>query len=159
MPFYKSILAVFAFVSANQLALANDNFSYSADNTEVTDASTGLTWKRCSEGQFFRNDRCEGLATEHNFKGALGHAKKRATREAKWRVPTVQELETLVVKSAKPAAIDNQVFPDTIANRYWTSTPHETEKTQAMIILFKDGHVFKYHRNNKAHVRLVRQAL
>ena len=85
MTFYKYIL-VSMIALTNQLALANDNLTYSADNTEVKDASTGLTWKRCSEGQVFRNDRCEGLATEHNFKGALGHAKKRATREAKWRV-------------------------------------------------------------------------
>ena len=156
MPFYKSILAVFIIISANQFAFANDRYTYSTNSTEVTDASTGLTWRRCSEGQIFRDDRCAGKATEVNFKGALAQAKKQANRDAKWRVPTLQELETLVIKSAKPAVIDNQVFPDTVANRYWTSTVHETEKTQALIVLFKDGHVFKYHRNNKAHVRLVR---
>lgn len=137
-------------------ALANDRFIYSPLGAEVTDTTTGLTWRRCSEGQIWSSERCVGKATVHNYKGALASAKVRATQKVAWRVPNVDELGTLVVKSAKPAAIDTTVFPDTVANRYWSSTPHETEATQAMIVLFKDGHVFKYHRNNKAHVRLVR---
>lgn len=140
----------------SQPAHAQDRFTYSANGAEVTDTSTGLTWRRCSEGQQFSYDRCEGKATEHSFKGALAHAKSRATRQSAWRVPSIEELGTLVEKSARPAAIDGSAFPDTLANRYWSSSPHETEATQAMIVLFKDGHVFKYHRNNKAHVRLVR---
>jgi Protein of unknown function (DUF1566) len=139
-----------------QSALANVRFTYGANGTEVTDTSTGLTWRRCSEGQQFSNDRCIGKATEHNFKGALAHAKRRATRQSAWRVPSIEELGTLVEKSAQPTAIAVSAFPDTVANRYWSSTPHETEATQAMIVLFKDGHVFKYHRNNKAYLRLVR---
>lgn len=139
-----------------QSALANDRFTYSADGAEVTDVSTGLTWRRCSEGQQFSNDRCVGKATEHNFKGALAHTKSRATQQAAWRVPNIEELGTLVEKSARPAAIDASAFPDTVANRYWSSSPHDTDATQAMIVLFKDGHVFKYHRNNKAYLRLVR---
>jgi Protein of unknown function (DUF1566) len=137
-------------------ALANDRFTYSANGAEVTDSSTGMTWLRCSEGQQFSNDRCVGKATEYNYKAALAHAKSRVSREAAWRVPSIDELGTLVVKSGRPAAIDTNAFPDTVANRYWSSSPHDTDATQAMIVLFKDGHVFKYHRNNKAHVRLVR---
>lgn len=150
------VSTVVAVTMLSQSALANDRFTYSANGAEVTDSSTGLTWRRCSEGQQFTNDRCAGKAIEYNYKGALAHAKSRASRETAWRVPTIDELGTLVVKSAKPAAIDNAVFPDTLANRYWSSSPHETDATQAMIVLFKDGHGFKYHRSNKAHVRLVR---
>lgn len=150
------IAIVFAMTFLSQTARAQDRFTYSANGAEVTDTSTGLTWRRCSEGQQFSYDRCEGKATEHNFKGALALAKSRATRKSAWRVPNIEELGTLVEKSGRPAAVDARAFPDTVANRYWSSSPHETEATQAMIVLFKDGHVFKYHRNNKAHVRLVR---
>jgi Protein of unknown function (DUF1566) len=156
-PFSFSIIAIaFAMTLFSQTARAQDRFTYSADGAEVTDFSTGLTWRRCSEGQVWSNERCVGKATEHNFKGALAHAKSRAIRQSAWRVPSIEELGTLVEKSARPAAVDGSAFPDTLANRYWSSSPHETEATQAMIVLFKDGHVFKYHRNNKAHVRLVR---
>jgi Protein of unknown function (DUF1566) len=140
----------------SQPALANDRFTYSVNGAEVTDTSTGLIWLRCSAGQQFSSDRCIGKATEHNFKGAQAYAKSRATRLNAWRVPTVDELGTLVVPAGRPAAIDNTAFPDTVSNRYWSSTPHDTDATQAMIVLFKDGHIFKYHRNNKAHLRLVR---
>ena len=139
-----------------QSAHANDRFTYSANGAEVTDESTGLTWRRCSEGQVWINDRCVGKASEHNYKGALAYAKSRATRQSAWRVPNIEELGTLVEKSGRPAAVDARAFPDTVANRYWSSSPHATDATQAMIVLFKDGHVFKYHRNNKAFLRLVR---
>jgi Protein of unknown function (DUF1566) len=139
-----------------QSAHANDRFTFSANGAEVTDTSTGLIWQRCSVGQQFSSDRCMGKATEHNFKGAQAHAKSRATRQIAWRVPSIDELGALVIPAARPAAIDNTAFPDTISNRYWSSTPHDTDATQAMIVLFKDGHVFKYHRNNKAYLRLVR---
>jgi Protein of unknown function (DUF1566) len=147
---------IFMALFISQSALANDRFTYSTDGAEVTDVSTGLTWRRCSEGQVWSNERCIGKAKEHNFKGAQAHAKSRATRLNAWRVPTVDELGTLVVPAGRPAAIDNTAFPDTVSNRYWSSTPHDTDSTQAMIVLFKDGHVFKYHRNNKAYLRLVR---
>jgi hypothetical protein len=147
---------VFALILLSQSAFANDRFTFSADGAEVKDTSTGLTWQRCSEGQQLSNDRCTGKAIEYNYKGALTHAKSRISREAAWRVPSIDELGTLVVKSGRPTAIDTNVFPDTVANRYWSSSPHDTDATQAMVVLFKDGHVFKYHRNNKAHVRLVR---
>lgn len=151
-----TLLNVFISLLMGHSALANDRFTYSANGAEVTDASSGLTWRRCSEGQVFRDDHCVGKANEHNFKGALAHAKSRATRQAAWRVPSIDELGALVVKLGRPAAIDSNAFPDTVANRYWSSSAHDTDATQAMIVLFKDGHVFKYHRNNKAHVRLVR---
>jgi Protein of unknown function (DUF1566) len=153
LPFVNAGIAL---ILISHSALANDRFTYSANGAEVTDTSTGLTWRRCSEGQIWSSERCAGKATEHNYKGALAHAKSSVTREAAWRVPNLEELGTLVVKSGRPAAIDTNAFPDTVANRYWSSSPHETDATQAMIVLFKDGHVFKYHRNNKAHVRLVR---
>lgn len=151
-----NVLNVFIVLFISQSVLANERFTYSGDGAEVTDVSTELTWRRCSEGQVWSNERCVGKATEHNFKGAQALAKSRATRQNAWRVPTVEELGTLVVPAGKPAAIDNTAFPDTVSNRYWSSTPHDTDATQAMIVLFKDGHVFKYHRNNKAYLRLVR---
>lgn len=155
---FQSILRV-SIVTAlfiNLTALANDRFTYSADGAEVTDATTGLIWRRCSEGQQFSFDRCEGKATEHNFKGAIANAKSHTKPESAWRVPNINELSTLVEKRVRHPAIDTNVFPNTASNRYWSSTPHEMESTQAMIVYFTDGHATKYNQNNKAYVRLVR---
>jgi Protein of unknown function (DUF1566) len=140
----------------NHSVQANDRFTYSADGAEVTDTTTGLIWQRCSEGQQFSHDRCEGKATERNFKSTIAYAKSQAKPQAAWRVPNINELNTLVNKSVRNPAIDASVFPNTAANRYWSASPHETDITQAMIVYFTDGHVAKYHQNNKAYVRLVR---
>jgi Protein of unknown function (DUF1566) len=153
---FSMIAAALTMALFSQPARAQDRFGFSADGAEVKDTTTGLTWRRCSEGQQFSYDRCVGKATEHSFKGALAHATSHATPEATWRVPNINELSTLVNKNVRRPAIDANVFPDTAANRYWSSSPHESEATQGMIVYFNDGHVVKYHQNNKAHVRLVR---
>jgi Protein of unknown function (DUF1566) len=153
---FSFVNATIALVLLSQTALASDRFTYSTNGAEVTDTTTGLTWRRCSEGQQFSYDRCDGKPTEHNFKGAIAHAKMQATPEATWRVPNINELSTLVEKRVRNPSIDTNVFPNTAANRYWSSSAHETDVTQGMIVYFNDGHVVKYHQNNKAHVRLVR---
>lgn len=140
----------------SQPALADERFTISGNAMEVQDTTTGLTWRRCSEGQVWDVDKCTGKAQEFNFKGAQAHAKKQATKTIKWRAPTIDELATLVKPTGKPAAIDVDVFPGTAPRQFWSATPHESEATQAMVVYFNGGHVYKYHRNNKAHLRLVR---
>jgi hypothetical protein len=150
------IASIFISTCICHSALANERFTVSSNGNEVTDTTTGLIWRSCSEGQIWEANRCLGKAKEFNYKESMAHAQSRASKQIAWRIPTIEELTTLVNKGSKPAILDAQIFPDTVANRYWSSTPHETEATQAMIVHFKDGHIFKYHRNNKAHVRLVR---
>lgn len=140
----------------SQPAFANDRFIYSANSPEVTDSTTGLIWRRCSEGQVSKDTYCAGKAAEFNYKGALAIAARKATRKEAWRVPTVDELSTLAITAARPVAIDVDAFPDTAAKQYMSSTTHDTDATQVMVVYFNNGHIFKYHRNNKAHVRLVR---
>ena len=141
---------------ASQPALADERFTISGNAMEVQDTTTGLTWRRCSEGQVWDVDKCTGKAQEFNYKGAQTHARKQATKTIKWRAPTIDELATLVKPAGKPVAIDVDVFPGTAPRQFWSATPHESEATQAMVVYFKGGHVYKYHRNNKAHLRLVR---
>jgi hypothetical protein len=145
---------------ASQPALADERFTISGNAMEVQDTTTGLIWRRCSEGQVWDVDKCTGKAQEFNYKGALAHANRQVQivdkKKIKWRVPTIDELATLVNPAGKPAAIDVDVFPGTTPRQFWSATPHESEATQAMVVYFKGGHVYKYHRNNKAHLRLVR---
>jgi PKD repeat protein len=89
---------------------------------QVTDNSTGLTWRICPEGMSFNVNNCIGTPTIFTHAGALTHASVVGNG---WRVPNIKELNTLVDRSflGSLAAIDNVAFPSTPGASFWASTP------------------------------------
>jgi len=83
----------------------------------LTDARTGLQWMRCSLGQAWDGHTCLGAARTYKWNAALravaqlnrqgGYAGQR-----NWRMPTIEELKTLIVAGATPS-IDRLAFPNT----------------------------------------------
>lgn len=55
-----------------------------------------------------------------------------------WRIPTVEELKT-IVKGTKATAIDNNWFPNTPPTWYWTSSPHHNTDDYAWSVYFLNG--------------------
>ena len=55
-------------------AQAQSRYAYSADGAEVTDAQTGLIWRRCTVGQTWVNSTCTGGLTVFRHEEALAHA-------------------------------------------------------------------------------------
>jgi hypothetical protein len=111
------ILAGFASVSAHAAADAR----YVVNGGEVFDKNTNLTWQRCSVGKNWQDGAgCVGSIRIFNFDEAQQQA------GGKWRVPTQDELATLIDRDRKEfPAIDAEAFPDMDQNNptYWSSTP------------------------------------
>jgi hypothetical protein len=83
----------------------------------VYDKKTDLTWMRCSQGQRWGEDiGCIGIAAKFT------HAQANSGWSNGWRMPTVDELKTIVAKHCKDPAIDEEIFPDTPSEWYHTST-------------------------------------
>jgi hypothetical protein len=78
--------------------------------SEVRDTRTGLTWQRCSVGMTW-NDRqgCTGRQTLMGLKEALKAAE---TAGPGWRVPSINELYSLIDKQCGKPPVDAKVFPD-----------------------------------------------
>ena len=125
----------------------------------VYDKKTDLTWMRCSQGQTWKDDL-----------GCVGVPKKFTHDEANqgwsngWRVPTVDELKTIIAKNCKNPAIDDEIFPDTPSEWYHTSSKTDS---YCWHVNFGDGHVANdssyldsfnsgYYCGNAFAVRLVR---
>jgi hypothetical protein len=118
-----------------------------AQQDEVHDAVTGLTWQRNFAGKMFWDD-------------ALTYC------PAGWRLPTPTELETLVDDTQEFPSIDKNVFPCTPFEQFWTSSPQAGTAdggvpTFAWYATFAHGHTDVYptdrnNRNNKWWVRCVR---
>jgi hypothetical protein len=65
-----------------------------------------------------------------------------------WRLPTAEELLSLVDRSRHSPAIDTDVFPDTQSDWYWTSTITAWSPGCAWIVSFGLGLAYDYHRDD-----------
>ncbi len=85
----------------------------------VYDKKADLTWQRCSIGQSWRRGAgCVGVVRTMTWDEAM------RTATGDWRVPTIDELRTLVSESCKSPAINEEAFPDMSSDAfwYWSST-------------------------------------
>lgn len=123
-------------------------YTYSVDGSEVTDSATGLTWRRCSEGQTWSAGTCIGTATQYTHENALLRAKSEASASSKaWRVPNVKELTSIAQLGERTyPTIDTVAFPTLTSsadtqNWYWSSTTDSGDPTKAWLVAFSVGYV------------------
>ena len=93
-----------------------------------------------------------------NFKDAESYCKALTTGgHTDWRLPTIQELLSLVDYTRHDPAIDVAQFPDTKSNWYWSSSPDASAPADcAWIVTFLHGNSYYGPRDNTAFVRAVR---
>jgi Protein of unknown function (DUF1566) len=119
----------------------------------VHDLKTKLTWLRCSYGQTWRKGgRCDGDVKRMDWDAAMA---LRVPDDSAWRLPTKDELDSIVEPDCKKPAINEDVFPDTALMAYWTSTP--SGPSYAWHVNFRWGiSAWQYLRSNQYAVRFVR---
>ena len=135
------------------LALAQALWSYSSDGSEVRDLRTGLTWRRCSEGQVWDSGSCAGTASGLTHENALALAKTKAG----WRLPNAKELASLLDLRQNNPAIDSSAFPSTPSELFWTSSPVVGNSAFARFVSFGEGGAVSHARRTSYYrVRLVK---
>ena len=133
---------------------------YTIGDGMVTDSTTGLTWKRCSEGQ--TGDQCSGAAASLTWGQALtAGATSSFAGHDDWRLPNVQELMSLVETGCFNPAINKGVFPSTSSAPYWSSTTSTESPSDAWYVNFATAVNTNYTdgKTNAHAVRLVRGGL
>jgi len=151
----------------------------------VTDLHTGLQWKRCSEGQTWNGSTCTGEPNKYTWKSAT-YLPRLFADHSDWRLPTIEELNTLVYCSNgkqrkfkwsgyfgiehegsvgcksrtrgeyQSPTIDTQAFPYTSTEKYWSASPYKADADRAWGVYFGDGGDGCSDKGNAGSVRLVR---
>ena len=73
-----------------------------------------------------------------------------------WRLPSKEELVSLVDKSRTNPAINTTYFPSTLSLFYWSSTAVISKTSDAWFVGFDSGDGSYYNKSNTFYVRCVR---
>jgi len=128
-------------------SVTQNSFTDNGDGT-IIDNRTGLIWSKCSLGQTYDSatDECQGLAGVYPWKTALeAAAASNYAGYSDWRLPNRNELLSIVKHSEYSPSIDENYFPGTLSDFYWTSTTDEgSNLSYAWTVFFYNG--FSIHR-------------
>ncbi len=130
-------------------------------NGTVTEIATGLMWMQCADGQTGLD--CQGHPMQYAWDVAMTLADALNAHGGfagfeDWRLPSIDELETLVRTKEHPA-ITNEAFPNAYEGLFWSSTLRNDDLNQAWNIYFATGSVGVNDCDNAYAVRLVRGGL
>jgi hypothetical protein len=117
-----------ATVNVHFTAVGSTAAEAATDTATVLEPATGLEWsKTLLDGEKVNFEKAEKAVAE------LGEG---------WRLPTREELLTLVDLERHDPCIDTDKYPDTKSTWYWTATPCAWRPESARwVVYFGDGDV------------------
>lgn len=117
--------------------------------------SSKKLWIKCSEG--LSGQKCiDGKALSFTWAEAQEKAKSiKLTEEFECRLPTKEELLSIVDDDTENAKIKEKFFPNTIPWFYWSKTTDQSSDNMAWNINFADGRASNHSKQEKAHIRII----
>ncbi len=135
-------------------------FIMNEDGT-VKDKKTKLLWMRCALGQIWRDGSCTSSYLTYDFFEARV-AVRELNREGgfagyqEWRLPTVEELSTIVERRCYDPAINLKAFPNAPVTGYWSSTQDPGYRKGALLVHLLTGYSYMGNKRIAWALRLVR---
>jgi hypothetical protein len=125
----------------------------------VTHTPTGLVWQRCAQGQTWTGSLCSGPSSTFTWSAATILTSNFANK-TDWRLPSEDELLSLVDYGAVGPAINTTVFSATPNVYFWSTLSNVFAANYAWVVNFNDGGVFgSAAKASTYRVRLVRGGL
>ena len=117
-----------------------------------------IEWMTCPVGMVWKVNTCIGEAKKFEFK-FIPEIKKLANKqlEGSWRLPTRNELESLVCLECEKVKINLKIFPKTPPEPFWTKDKNYWQPQFNWIVNFLNGNTFgRYPGYKPNYIRLVR---
>lgn len=127
------------------------------------DRTTGLEWRRCTLGLEWVDGACRGSVRDLTLADAIAAA---AAEKTGWRVPSAQEMDSILESACRAPAINTEVFPDVTVSEgdsesawvYWSATRYDLIPTMAYVFDYAQGYSDARSVGYALSVRLVRTA-
>ncbi|MFC3121496.1 Lcl C-terminal domain-containing protein [Agaribacter flavus] len=127
---------------------------------EILHIPSNLVFMRCALGQQWIDGDCIGEAEPYTWQQALSLSLGYQFNEKNsWRLPNIKELSVIVERACVRPAINEDVFPQTAIDDFWTSTPSMLDEKRAWSIAFANGSSAIKAKDRSILVRLVRTRL
>jgi hypothetical protein len=137
--------------------ISPDRFQVSADGQEVIDQEKQLVWRRCVEGMRFEGGRCLGEPMPLVWASGHDWAKGIPSSGSPWRMPTMNELGTMMDMSSHGSPLNAALFPDTPKAYVWSATVNDRTPTHAWAMLNTNGYMMSSWQTVTYYLRLVRE--
>lgn len=141
---FVSMVALSAYASCRddiQESRPASEFVVHSDGT-ITDTVSGLMWMRCSVGQNWDGNNCNGNHVPYQWQDALNVADKyQYAGYSDWRLPNKNELTSIIEERCYNPSINEALFPSTAATFYWTSSSAASKPISAWVVNFFTGSV------------------
>ncbi|MDT0595918.1 DUF1566 domain-containing protein [Glaciecola petra] len=173
---FKVILVLMLFTLSSikviaQTAVCASDISPTTDSEEFTILDSGNVWHipsnlvfmRCSIGQTFDGTTCTGESRSLSWQQALVSSIQvnidSTANLPSWRLPNIKELAVISERACVRPAINEEVFPNTPPDAFWTSTPSVKTTDMAWSITYTNASQSLLPTNSSLFVRLVRSRL
>ena len=131
--------------------MATSRFSINKTTGKVFDNMTQLIWKICPEGTIYSNEKCYGDMTFTWIQAS----KLFNSNADYWRLPSTDELKTIIERRCINPATNLEVFPNTQPSIFWASNFDSSDQDYANNIYFGRGLIGNDLKTKSFYVRLV----
>ncbi|MEA1920057.1 MAG: DUF1566 domain-containing protein [Campylobacterota bacterium] len=133
--------------------------SYSRSGDVVTDDATGLEWQDNESIQkpwVTQANYDAGNYSDTSGDTATTYCSNLSLDDGGWRLPSIEELETLVDDGKYNPSVTEGVFQHISSSYYWSSTSAAHYSGSAWAVSFYDGRSGSGYKSNNGYVRCVR---
>ena len=125
---------------------AAERFQLVLDDAAVLDKETGLVWEKSPD------------TTTRTWTSAIAYAYAKNVGDRKgWRLPTVEELASLVDPTqSNPALPSGHPFTNVRSDYYWSATTSASSTSNAWVVGFGVGNVNNFNKSTTFYVWCVR---
>ncbi len=131
--------------------------NFTANSETATDNNTGLIWQRYLPTTYAGCSWGDPVGARCTWQEAINYCGNlNLAGNSSWRLPNIEELETLIDYGKTNPAIDTAIFPNTLSIYFWSSSSKVNFAGSAWDVGLDRGSVSDSDKTNNRYVRCVR---